>query len=125
MKILSSLSVKKTIFFCLCVFTTCKKDEDNLTSDDNPELKYNRVNEEPTNSHEIKIHSNKRVASLKMSSNEYKSYVENEEFRESSGEKLSALLKDVYKKFKDDYDFVILVLNEIEPPAGQPYGVKC
>jgi len=127
MKIPFSLKIKKTIFFSLCflfVFTTCKKDEDNLTSDDNPELKYNHVNEEPTNSHEIKIHSNKRVASLKMSSNEYKSYVENEEFRESSGEKLYALLKDVYKKFKDDYDFVILVLNEIEPPAGQPYGVN-
>ena len=101
----------------------CSKD-DNFEKDDNPELKYNHVIDENTNSHEIKIHSNKRVASIKMSSEEYKSYVKNEEFRWSSGEKLCDLLINVYKKFKDDYDFVILVLNEIEPPAGQPWGVN-
>jgi uncharacterized protein YcfL len=58
----------------------CSKD-DNSENNDNSKLKYNHVIDENTNSHEIKIHSNKRVASIKMSSEEYKSYVKNEEFR--------------------------------------------
>ena len=92
----------KNLLLVLSLFLliyACSKDN-NSEKDDTPELKYNHVIDENTNSHEIKIHSNKRVVSIKMSSNEYKSYVENEEFRESSGEKLCDLLKDVYKNLR-------------------------
>lgn len=79
---------------------------------------------ENTNTHKITIHPNKRVASLKMSSDEYKSYVENDEFRKDNGRYKESIIKDIYKKFEDDYDYIILVLNEDEVPPELPSGVN-
>jgi hypothetical protein len=55
-----------------------------------------------------------------MSSSEYKSWIENDEFGYSSESK--SLFQDIYKKFKDEYDLIFLVLNEEEVPSGLPYG---
>ena len=58
-----------------------------------------------------------------MSSDEYKSYVENDQFYKDN-KFTQRLIQDIYKKFEDDYDYVLLVLNEDEKPPGVPYGVS-
>ena len=109
--------MKKLILLLLFVFA-CSKD-DNSGS----ELKFNDVIAENTNTHKITIHPNKRIASLKMSSDEYKSYLENDQFYKDN-KFTQSLIQDIYKKFEDDYDYVLLVLNEDEKPPGVTYGVN-
>jgi hypothetical protein len=69
--------------------------------------------------HTITIHSNNRVASLLMTGPEYQSYVANDEFLNNAVRQ--NLVKDIYKKFNDDFDFVFLVLNETTIPTNLTY----
>jgi len=97
------------IFLGVLVFfaSSCKKDSDK-------EL------DATSNEHPIDIHPNGRVASLLMSDTEFDSWISNDNYNNESERK--ALIKDVYKKFKDDFDYIFLVLNVDEKPAGFPYG---
>ncbi len=70
--------------------------------------------------HTILIHSEGRVASLQMTSTEYRNWIDNDEYNNATVRK--ALVKDIYKKFKDEFDFIFLVLNESEKPDNLPYG---
>jgi hypothetical protein len=69
--------------------------------------------------HTITIHPNHRVASLLMSSSEYQAYVSQDQFNDNTVRQ--NLVKDIYKKFNDDFDFVFLVLNETSIPSTTPY----
>ncbi|MFL2628977.1 MAG: hypothetical protein ACJ0NO_00370, partial [Flavobacteriaceae bacterium] len=100
------------LFLSFFVFSCSKND------DDSTQKKH--VLKEASNSHKIELHSNNRVASLKMSTSEYKSWKQNSEFGSSEASK--ALFQDIYKKFEDDYDFIFLILNETEIPEGLPSG---
>jgi Leucine-rich repeat (LRR) protein len=73
--------------------------------------------------HPITIHPNQRVVSLQMTPSEYSSWITNDEFT-SNDAKRQALVKDIYQKFDDKFDFIFLVLNEKEIPANFPYYGK-
>lgn len=101
------------ILFLSFFVLSCSKNDDDSTQ-------KKHVLKEASNSHKIELHSNNRVASLKMSTSEYKSWKQNNEFGSSEASK--ALFQDIYKKFEDDYDFIFLILNETEIPEGLPAG---
>lgn len=89
------ITMQPKLFLLAILLTSigCDKGDDST-------LDYNHVIAENTNTHKITIHPNKRVAFLKMSSDEYKSYVENDEFRKDNGRYRESIIKDIYKKFK-------------------------
>jgi hypothetical protein len=56
-----------------------------------------------------------------MDTEEYNSWVSNHEFRDSAVRE--SLIKDIYQKFDDDFDFIFLILNEEQVPSSIPtYG---
>jgi len=70
--------------------------------------------------HKITIHKDKFV-SLEMSQDEYNDWVKNDFF--TYGPKSIKLLKEVYTRFKDNFDFLICNLNEpITGPTQITYG---
>jgi len=70
--------------------------------------------------HKITIHKDKFV-SLEMSQDEYNDWVKNDFF--TYGPKGIKLLKEVYTRFKDNFDFLICNLNEpITGPTQITYG---
>ena len=69
--------------------------------------------------HEFELHSNNRVSSLLMTESEYSNWVSNDGF--SDGSIRLPLIKDVYKKFPDKYDFIFFVLNEPSIPSSLSY----
>ena len=72
--------------------------------------------------HEFELHSNNRVSSLLMTESEYSNWVSNDGF--SDGSIRLPLIKDVYKKFPDKYDFIFFVLNEQSIPSSLYYYGK-
>ncbi len=73
----------------------------------------------PAQTHRITVHPNQRVASLEMTTAEYASWKSNDDFNDSK--KRTALVQDLYKSFRDEFDFIFLVLNQSEPPANFEY----
>jgi hypothetical protein len=69
--------------------------------------------------HTITIHPNHRAASLLMTSSEYQAYITNDQFTNNTIRQ--NLVKDIYKKFNDDFDFIFLVLNETTMPSNLTY----
>ena len=69
--------------------------------------------------HEFELHSNNRVSSLLMSANEYDEWVNNDGFSNTSLR--TGLVQDIYQRFDDDYDFIILLLNEPSIPENLSY----
>ena len=80
-----------------------------------------KVSDEDT-LHEFELHSNNRVSSLLMTESEYSSWVNNDGF--TDGSLRLELIKDVYKKFPDKYDFIFFVLNEPSIPSSLFYYGK-
>jgi hypothetical protein len=72
--------------------------------------------------HEFELHSNNRVSSLLMTESEYSSWVNNDGF--TDGSLRLELIKDVFKKFPDKYDFIFFVLNEPSIPSSLFYYGK-
>lgn len=70
--------------------------------------------------HPITVHPNHRVAHLQMMPSEYKSWKENDDFGDNA--KREALIKDIYATFKDEFDFIFLVLNEVDIPDSLGYA---
>ena len=105
--------MKKIIFylFITLIVFSCSKDEDKI-------LPY----PDEDTLHEFELHSNNRVSSLLMTSSEYNSWLNNDDF--SNGGKRIALFQDIYKKFPDKYDFIFLVLNEPSKPSTPSYYGK-
>ena len=52
-------------------------------------------------------HKNNRVASLIMDDNQYNEWVKNYEYDD-----LKELIKDIYKVFPNEYDIILLIINE-------------
>ena len=102
--------MKKIIFylFIILIVFSCSKDEDEI-------LPY----PDEDTLHEFELHSNNRVSSLLMTSSEYNSWLNNNDFYNT--EKRHALFQDIYKKFPDKYDFIFLVLNELDKPSSPSY----
>ena len=102
--------MKKIIFYLVIILIvfSCSKDEDEI-------LPY----PDEDTLHEFELHSNNRVSSLLMSSSEYNSWLNNNDFYNT--EKRHALFQDIYKKFPDKYDFIFLVLNELDKPSSPSY----
>ena len=69
--------------------------------------------------HEFELHSNNRVSSLLMSESEYNEWVNNDGFSNTSLR--TGLVQDIYQRFDDDYDFIILLLNEPSIPENLSY----
>ena len=69
--------------------------------------------------HRITVHANQRVASLEMTPAEYSSWKANDDFNDTK--KRTALVQDLYKTFRDEFDFIFLILNETEPPPDFEY----
>ena len=69
--------------------------------------------------HEFELHPNNRVSSLLMSPNEYNEWVNNDGF--SNNSLRTDLVQDIYQRFNDDYDFIILLLNEPSIPENLSY----
>lgn len=70
--------------------------------------------------HTITLNSDNNVATLLMSPTEYNDWKTNYEFRNTTIRQ--NLFKDIYKNFKDDFDFIFLVLNETATPSGMASG---
>ncbi len=69
----------------------------------------------------IQSHSNNRISSLLMTSNEYNDWVENDGFSNSNTR--TPIIQKVYENFPDKYDFIFLILNEEDiPPTLSYYG---
>ena len=69
--------------------------------------------------HEFELHSSNRVSSLLMGANEYDEWVNNDGF--SNTGLRTNLVQDIYQRFDDDYDFIILLLNEPSIPENLSY----
>ena len=69
--------------------------------------------------HEFELHSNQRISSLLMGANEYDEWVNNDGFSNTSLR--TDLVQDIYQRFDDDYDFIILLLNEPSIPENLSY----
>ena len=69
--------------------------------------------------HDFELHSNNRVSSLLMGASEYDDWVNNDGFSNTSLR--TALVQDIYQRFDDDYDFIILLLNEPSIPENLSY----
>ena len=96
---------KYTIVFVLFCFYSC---EDKQSSTDTI-FKYT-------------YHENNRVASLKMSSGEYESWVVNDGF--TNTEERLKVINDIYEVFPDSYDFIFLILDEPSIPENLNYYGK-
>lgn len=77
--------------------------------------------------HPIIVHGNGRVASLQMTSAEFKHWNDSNDY--NNADYRIPLVQDIYKKFNDDFDFIFLVYNNtVRPPnltyAGQLIGVS-
>ena len=70
--------------------------------------------------HKITIHQNKRVASLEMTANEYTDWVKNDFFIYEP--KSIPVFQDLYSRFKDNFDHVVFVLNEMRTPTFITYS---
>ena len=69
--------------------------------------------------HDFELHSNNRVSSLLMGASEYDDWVNNDGFSNTSLR--TGLVQDIYQRFDDDYDFIILLLNEPSIPENLSY----
>lgn len=76
-------------------------------------------NSEYDTDHEFELHPSNRVSSLLMSSSEYDEWVNNDGFSNTSLR--TGLVQDIYQRFDDDYDFIILLLNEPSIPENLSY----
>jgi hypothetical protein len=56
------------------------------------------------------IYSSGRVANIVLTSDEYSSWINNDDFRNSTMP--ATLTSKIYNKFKDNFDFIVLILNE-------------
>ena len=81
-------------------------------TDESSEMDYNTV-------HEFELHQNNRVTSLLMNSSEYDQWVNNDGF--SNSNLRISLVQDIYKRFDDDYDFILFLLNEPSIPTNLSY----
>ena len=72
--------------------------------------------------HSITTPSSSKVSSLLMSTTEYSAWKSNDQF--SDGLYREPLIKDIYEKFTDKYDFIFLILNEEKIPEGISYYGK-
>lgn len=77
--------------------------------------------------HPITIHPNGRVASLQMTAAEFKRWNDSDDYNNSAVR--VPLVQDIYRKFKDDFDFIFLIYNNTTRPsnltyAGQLIGVS-
>ena len=113
------------IIISLITLSYCSSnDEDPDTElDELIDVEDNSNNNSNQNSdHLITTHSGNKVSSLLMSSNEYNSWKSNDQFSEASYRE--SIIKDIYKQFNDQYDFIMLILNEDEIPEGINYYGK-
>ena len=65
-----------------------------------------------------------KISSLQMSSSEYSAWKSGDQFSSNASNIRHNLVKDIYKKYTDDYDFIFLVLNEASIPNGINYYGK-
>lgn len=106
--------MKKThlILKCICIFfvLSCKTQDDIIDpAEPLPIL--------PQKSSYLLTLSPQRYAiSLEMAPNEYKDWVENDQFAGNDA-KRELIVKDIYNHFKDKFDFIYFVLNEKNLPA--------
>jgi len=99
------------IILPLLIWVACEDEKLSNLDEDTLETAY-----------EYELHSNNRVSSLLMTESEYSDWVSNDGF--SDGSIRLPLIKDVYKKFPDKYDFIFFVLNEPSIPSSLFYYGK-
>ena len=99
------------IILPLLIWVACEDEKLSNSDEDTLETAY-----------EYELHSNNRVSSLLMTESEYSNWVSNDGF--SDGSIRLPLIKDVYKKFPDKYDFIFFVLNEPLIPSSLYYYGK-
>ena len=87
------------LFWIILLFLSCNSIDD-LSKEEDEELIY-----------KYEKHKNNRIASLIMDDNQYNEWVKNYAFKNDE-EKLKELIKDIYKVFPDEYDIILLILNE-------------
>jgi Secretion system C-terminal sorting domain/Viral BACON domain/Putative binding domain, N-terminal len=81
---------------------------------------FNSLNSQ---THLITIHPNQRVISLEMTPTEYSNWINNDEFSQVAP--MAILVREIYQKFNDEFDFIFFVLNEDNVPSTIPYSGKC
>ncbi len=87
------------LFWSILLFLSCNSIDD-LSKEEDEELIY-----------KYEKHKNNRVASLIMDDVQYNDWVKNFAFQNDK-EKRKELIKDIYKVFPDEYDFILLIINE-------------
>lgn len=70
----------------------------------------------------IKIDDEQKFAVMRIEPTAFNTWIANDEFSEY--EKAAAVTTKIFRKFKDDFDFVILISNNENMPEGFPYYGK-
>jgi len=68
----------------------------------------------------ITVDNGGRFASILMTESEYAGWISSSPNFDKN-DKRTALVKEVYQLFKDDFDFIFMIANETNIPAGFPY----
>ena len=116
------------IFFIIIILisiTSCSSSDDDPQNDSQVVIdseNNSNSNSNQNSDHLITTHSGNKVSSLLMSSSEYSNWKSNDQF--SDGLFRETLVKDIYKQFSDQYDFIFLILNEDDIPEGINYYGK-
>ncbi|WP_339784864.1 MAG: IPT/TIG domain-containing protein [Imperialibacter sp.] len=78
------------------------------------------VTKRPATRHTFEVHENGRVASMILSFSEFEKLNE----RSFDLEEYQSLYRDLYRKFEDDFDFIIQIAANNSIPRGQPAGYE-
>lgn len=68
----------------------------------------------------LTVHPGQRFASLEMTASEYQDWKANDGYND--GPKREGLVKELYASFRDEFDFIFLVLNETQTPASLDFS---
>lgn len=94
------------------LFVACDNNEENPSDN----------NEKPISTN-LKIESSNTFCNLKLSDEEYNYWNSNSINSTEAPSKLKALCKkEIYPVLKDEFDFIIVVMNNTDLPSGMPYG---
>jgi hypothetical protein len=73
----------------------------------------------PAQPHPLVIHPGQHAASLQLTPAEYRAWIDEDGFNDPAARK--ALVKEIYGTFRDEFDFIFLVLNEPKTPSNLGY----
>jgi len=108
-------TICSSLILLLFLITGCNNEESSTDKNENPVT--------PPVTTNLKIESSNTFSNLKLSTEEFNYWNSTTINKTDAATKLKALLKkEIYPVLKDEFDFVIVVMNNTDLPSGMPYG---